>query len=475
MIELRKIKKQIEEKLSSKIQSSSKINEGVMNFVFDVEVDSSEYILKVNPLDRKDIAIKESNAIMISHSEGCRVPNVILAKKSSSNIDSSFLFYKKIQGGSLNLKFDTLCKTDVLKITTQIADDFKIMSSIKLDGFGETFDFNKFSNKTWKDFLRIESKEAIDYVSGKKLFNCEQISKLENYIDKEIENIGVIHSSFVWTDFDPSNIIIDKNNNFAGFIDFEGVIGGDPEYALGCLIAKFGFDNFTEQLIKQLNYPKDRLEFYAVIRYLRLIKYSDHPLPTGIERNDINYFLPYANKVISSIVMKTDSKGNSFGYKLIAAIIITFLFTGCFYGFLFYFNELYEINPSGMRITINEGLSDNIDINSFFLLFGFLASLGSLVRVIYDFIGHTCYTKVFDFKEWWPWYFFRPLIGFILGAVFVIFFDQSLFGNNGKDLSKFPFLLAFITGFAVTDAISFLKEISKRIFGGQVTKKKDQS
>lgn len=161
--------------------------------------------------------------------------------------------------------------------------------------------------------------------------------------------------------------------------------------------------------------------------------------------------------------MESNSKINSFGYKLTAAIIILIMLAVCFLNFLSQFNELYQIDSSGIGLRIKT--SSSIEANSFILLFGFLASIGSLVRVIYDYIGHTCYTQQFDFRIWWPWYFFRPILGFILGAILVVFFDKSLFGNNINEISKSPFILSFITGFAVTDAISFLREISKRIFG----------
>ena len=161
--------------------------------------------------------------------------------------------------------------------------------------------------------------------------------------------------------------------------------------------------------------------------------------------------------------MKTESKGNNFLFKLLASVIIIVLFTVCFCCFIFIFNRLYQLNPADMGIVLRHSTVDVA--TNFFFLFGFIASLGSLVRIIFDFIGHTCYTKEFDFKIWWPWYFFRPLLSFILGAFFVIFFDNSLFGDEVTNIPKSPFIFAFITGFSVTDAITFLRQVSKRIFG----------
>jgi hypothetical protein len=157
------------------------------------------------------------------------------------------------------------------------------------------------------------------------------------------------------------------------------------------------------------------------------------------------------------------SKMDRSRHKILAAIIIFASLWICIYSFLSQFNLLFQVDPENLGITLKQTV--NIEITPFFFLFGFLAFLGSMVRVIFDFIGHTCYTEKFDFKVWWPWYIFRPTLGFILGAVFVILFDKSLFGIETNEISKFPFVLSFITGFAVTDAIDLLRNFSKRIFG----------
>lgn len=152
--------------------------------------------------------------------------------------------------------------------------------------------------------------------------------------------------------------------------------------------------------------------------------------------------------------------------KIIAEVLITAMFIFFFVMFLYYFNLIYKIDSDDLKIVLKGG-SPLQSSNNFFLLFGFLSSLGCVARIIFDFVGHTCYTMRFNFKIWWPWYFSLPILAFILGTFFVILFDNSLFGgqNGTNGIVKFPFILAFITGFAVTDAIGFLRDLSKRIFG----------
>lgn len=154
------------------------------------------------------------------------------------------------------------------------------------------------------------------------------------------------------------------------------------------------------------------------------------------------------------------------GQRIFASVLIVIMFVVSFAMFLYNFNSIYKIDPDQFKIVLKTSNCISTS-NSFFFLFGFLSSLGCIARIIFDFVGHTCYTMRFNLKIWWPWYFFLPILAFILGAFFVVLFDNSLFGSPGEKpgIVKFPFILAFITGFAVTDAIGFLRNLSKRIFG----------
>jgi ABC-type multidrug transport system fused ATPase/permease subunit len=168
--------------------------------------------------------------------------------------------------------------------------------------------------------------------------------------------------------------------------------------------------------------------------------------------------------------MENQSKGNSLSQKILASIIILFMIVVSLLSFINTFSYIYSIDNATMAIILNK--SSKPTVEAFFWVFGLLATIGSLVRVTYDFIGHTCYTKEFDFNIWWPWYFFRPLLAFMLGSIFVILFNKDLFGSNVNELPKFPFILSFLTGFSITDAMGFLRMASKRVFGDNNQKNK---
>lgn len=302
MIQLDKIKNRVEKEIFTPILCLQELEEGVMNYTYELTTKYRQYILKINPIGRDNISIKESNAIKICNNYKINVPQLLICHKSDSIIENSFLLYKKLEGTSLNHIYKALNASEIEKITTQLSSHFNIISSINLPLAGDTIDFKKFTNQSWQDFLLQEIDGGIDFLIKNKISTVDKIDNLRKQLENDVNKLELKESCFVWADFDPSNIIIDTNLNFNGFIDFEGVISGDPEYALGCFIAKYGYDTFSSMLIGKLDCNIKKLDLYAIIRYLRLIKYSNDKLPTGKKRDEIKDFLPYAYNLTNHLL-----------------------------------------------------------------------------------------------------------------------------------------------------------------------------
>ena len=101
--------------------------------------------------------------------------------------------------------------------------------------------------------------------------------------------------SLVWGDLSMSNIIVKSDGTLAGFIDFEGLITGDPLFGLGHLIAHEQETDFVNRLFRLYGVgDRRRVDFYAVLRYCRLLPYCDQKLPNGTDRIPIGQYLPYA-------------------------------------------------------------------------------------------------------------------------------------------------------------------------------------
>ncbi len=102
------------------------------------------------------------------------------------------------------------------------------------------------------------------------------------------------------------------------------------------------------------------------------------------------------------------------------------------------------------------------------LLLGSLAAMiGVQLRTIYRFVDRACYEKDLNAIIWWPWYVFRPLEAFILGALVILLAQVNLLNIEVGDASNLFWIgLAALAGFGAPDVIKRLRMVSKTLFGG---------
>jgi len=101
------------------------------------------------------------------------------------------------------------------------------------------------------------------------------------------------------------------------------------------------------------------------------------------------------------------------------------------------------------------------------LLGGMAGTLGVQLRSIANFVGHTCYKRDLDVPTWWPYYFIRPMTGFLLGCVLVGIVQSGLFTVENSSASKVMWwaALAFLAGFGEDEFTQRLRSVSQTIFG----------
>lgn len=112
--------------------------------------------------------------------------------------------------------------------------------------------------------------------------------------------------------------------------------------------------------------------------------------------------------------------------------------------------------------------SDLKDRNYWLLLMvsGLAAIVGVFIREILDLIRHHCYEKDLDFRNWWPWYFLRPIVGFMFGIVVVLFSGTELLFTSGNDSSEtYLIAIAIIAGISVEDVMLKIRKVSLVLFG----------
>jgi hypothetical protein len=108
-------------------------------------------------------------------------------------------------------------------------------------------------------------------------------------------------------------------------------------------------------------------------------------------------------------------------------------------------------------------------ILSLFLLGGISGVVGVLMRSIFNFVIIACFKNVLDWHRWWPWYIARPLLGFFLGLVCVLFIEADLFRPGGKAPAAIAWWvgIAILAGFGADDFVERLRLLSQTLFGGK--------
>jgi len=100
------------------------------------------------------------------------------------------------------------------------------------------------------------------------------------------------------------------------------------------------------------------------------------------------------------------------------------------------------------------------------LVSGLASVVGVLIREILDLIRHYCYEKDLDFKTWWPWYLLRPLVGFMIGVMLILFSGTDLLINSAGDSSEtYLIAIAIIAGISVEDVMFRIRKVSQVLFG----------
>ena len=132
----------------------------------------------------------------------------------------------------------------------------------------------------------------------------------------------------------------------------------------------------------------------------------------------------------------------------------------------------YQASVASYQAAIDELAYDsNKDHPNFilkiFLLGGISGILGVLMRSIFNFVRVTCFENKFDWHRWWPWYITRPILGFFLGLVCVLFVEADLFQPGGKAGAGLAWWLgiALLAGFAADDFVEKIRLIGQTLFG----------
>ncbi|GAA4033334.1 hypothetical protein GCM10022409_17050 [Hymenobacter glaciei] len=291
--------------LRTSIISAEKIAMGAMTHKYTlIASNNTEYIIRFYPKNLSYIINYEPDLFKLAERENALVPEVVYdSRKTSSKYD--FIIYKKLQGQPLSSVLNEMPLPVLNEITTQIFKNITVLHGIQFIGFGALIDSSTGANDNWTAFLNNNIKEGIKNISNLNI-STNKITKVIEFLH-EIKFILTQRRTspmFLWSDISPENIIINKNK-LSGFIDFDAVMSGDIAMEAGYLYAREMNSVFCDKLLNK--YIKlgavsfEIIQFYSIIRLLRISKYLSQPLPNGKPRDNPRDIFPGSFASIDSL------------------------------------------------------------------------------------------------------------------------------------------------------------------------------
>lgn len=287
-----------------KPEEMSFVQRGVMTDKFMFSQGGQRYIARCYPPGREWLAEMEYRYLKLFESFHAKVPKTCQFKKDGQ----AMLVYEMLEGYTLSEVYETLSDAVKETLCRDIVIHYKKISGILETGFGQVTGYQTYAHTSWNDFLSeaIAGAATVFKTQG----NKEKI-QLCCGLSAYAKRLPTIAPSLVWGDLSTDNIIVKPDGTLVGFIDFEGLIAGDPLFGLGHLIAHEQETDFVNRLFRLYGVDdRQRVDFYAVLRYCRLLPYGSQKLPNGAERMPIEQFLPYAYKRIRLFMQPGDAKGN---------------------------------------------------------------------------------------------------------------------------------------------------------------------
>ncbi len=199
------------------------------------------------------------------------------------------MIYKKIEGISLGERFAVLSNSAQRELGHRLASTLSTLTQVRFEGAGELADAWRATDSSWRAFAHRSFLEGVLAVRANGLIE-EKLDRALYELEGQVDSyVGSEANASVWVDISLENIIVDSDGNFQGVIDFESVLAGNPLLTLGSCYARYGEHEFFHSIVRSWPVPLTEMQwkqvyYYAVFRTLRVAKYADQPLPTGLSR-----------------------------------------------------------------------------------------------------------------------------------------------------------------------------------------------
>ncbi|MBN1330695.1 MAG: aminoglycoside phosphotransferase family protein [Candidatus Heimdallarchaeota archaeon] len=255
---------------NSELISLSEIEFSFVNSVYQFQLSNgSDYILKFNNPRWPYKQEREVNAMeLVRNRTSVPVPNIIITYSSNDEINLAYMIQEKAPGINLRemIVLGELTESELLHLISKTGSYLGEMHSIKFDFFGDILTpIGKEQNrnsyfwgkrfKNWSNCFTAFCLDILNWVCTDSFpqYRKKITEKIFEYVNKYPD---FTQASFIHSDIQPLNIIINKKN-ISAFIDFEWAFAGNPSFEYSITRAGFYFSVFPSLTFSNIysNYP----------------------------------------------------------------------------------------------------------------------------------------------------------------------------------------------------------------------------
>jgi aminoglycoside phosphotransferase (APT) family kinase protein len=277
-----------------------KLSSGVMTYKYVIScMNGSRWVVRFYPKGREDVVSFEPDLLRRCGIEGgMAVPEVLGDSQEDPAAPLPYVVYRMIPGVSLTERIGKMHDTTLLALAKQVVDSLCRMGEIPIEGWGELADAWHGRSPSWAAFLAQTCEEGI--VSNKKgILSNDRMDQLCSVCEGITVFAPPPNPGLALGDLSSDNIIVNDKGVLCGFVDFESTLIADPLLSLGYLCARDPQSRFYQALVAAWpggvdTSTRKRVDLYAVVRLLRILKYATQPLPTGLPRMPLDVFFPGA-------------------------------------------------------------------------------------------------------------------------------------------------------------------------------------
>jgi len=183
-------------------------------------------------------------------------------------------------------------KGDKESLISMINLGLPIVHSVEIEGFGKIND-GKGKNKSWNEFISNRFEKSFPNIKKNKLLDEELLKKIKKLYKLMEHSLNLKKGKLLLGDLSQNNFFC-KNNKFYKFIDFEGVLSGDPLWNYATL---FFFENIFVWPDSIPNTQTNLRLYYFYLMIISLWRLWYHHINGGYKENDVEMIKESVSKL----------------------------------------------------------------------------------------------------------------------------------------------------------------------------------